>query len=137
MSPEGKCCSTAMNLDIDTLWFEIAVVCGITAAGSIFFGHFEEHTPKLRRVLKLVGFNVGIVLLSVFLGRAWSFGFLGLMLLAIVYIHGFWLPSKGINGLTGEPKKKYYALRGWTRYLNNNSSREYEGESDESAEEGQ
>lgn len=107
-----------MTLDIDTLWFEVAIVCGITAFGSIFFGHFEEHTPKLRRVLKLLFFNVLVVLLSIYLGRAWSFGFLGLMILGIVYIHGFWLPSKGINGLTGEPKSKYYEMRGWTKYLN-------------------
>ena len=107
-----------MTLDIDTLWFEVAIVCGITAFGSIFFGHFEEHTPKFRRVLKLLFFNVLVVLLSIYLGRAWSFGFLGLMVLGIVYIHGFWLPGKGINGLTGEPKSKYYELRGWTKYLN-------------------
>ena len=28
-------------------------------------------------------------------------------------IHGWWLPRQGINGFTGEPKEKYYALRGW------------------------
>jgi hypothetical protein len=106
-----------MNLNITTLWFEIALVCGITAFGSIFFGHFEEHTPKIRRVAKLILLILVTVLLSKFLGRAWSFGFLGLMILGIIYIHGFWLPRKGINGLTGEPKEKYYKLRGWTRFL--------------------
>ena len=106
-----------MNFDTNTLWFEVAVVCGITAFGSIFFGHFEEHTPKLRRVLKLIATNSVILLLSIFLGRAYSFGLLGLAILGIIYIHGFWLPSKGINGLTGEPKEKYYKLKGWTKYL--------------------
>jgi hypothetical protein len=121
-----------MNLNTDTLWFEISVVCGITAFGSIFFGHFEEHTPKFKRVLKLVCFNIGVVLMSVFLGREWSFGFLGLILLGVVYVHGFWLPSKGINGLTGEPKKKYYQLKGWTKYLENNQPTEHEDESKQS-----
>ncbi len=106
-----------MNLLINTLWFEIALVCGITAFGSIFFGHFEEHTPKIRRVAKLILLILVTVLLSKYLGRAWSFGFLGLMILGILYIHGFWLPRKGINGLTGQPKEKYYKLRGWTRFL--------------------
>lgn len=106
-----------MSFNTDTLWLEIALVCGITAVGSIFFGHFEEHTPKLRRVLKLILINTVVVLLSVYAGRAWSFGFLGLMLLGVLYIHGVWLPRKGINGLTGEPKSKYYKLRGWDRYL--------------------
>jgi hypothetical protein len=35
------------------------------------------------------------------------------MALPVVYIHAWWLPSKGVNGWTGEPKEKYYALRGW------------------------
>lgn len=106
------------NFGINTLWFEIAVVCGITAIGSIFFGHFEEHTPWYRRLIKLVFFNAVVVLLSYYLGRAWSFGFLAIMLLGVVYIHGIWLPGKGINGLTGEPKDKYYKLRGWEKFLN-------------------
>jgi hypothetical protein len=24
-----------------------------------------------------------------------------------------WLPKQGVNGWTGEPKEKYYQLRGW------------------------
>ena len=28
-------------------------------------------------------------------------------------IHGWWLPRNGINGWTGEPKARYYELRGW------------------------
>jgi len=106
-----------MNFDTDSLWLEIAVVSGLTSFGSIFFGHFEEHTPKWRRVLKLILLNLVTILLSAFLGRAWSFGFLGLLVTGVIYIHGIWLPRKGINGLTGEPKSKYYALRGWAKYL--------------------
>jgi hypothetical protein len=107
-----------MTLSTDTLWFEIAIVCGIFAFGGIFFGHFEEHTPKWRRVLKLFLFIAVVVLLSEYAGRAWALCFLGLMLLGVLYIHGFWLPRKGINGLTGEPREKYYELKGWTNYLN-------------------
>jgi hypothetical protein len=109
-----------MNLEIlswrtDTLWLEVAIVCGLTAFGSIFFGHFEEETPKWRRVLKLVAMNIITVALSALLGRPWAFGFLGLMLAAVVVVHGWWLPKNGINGLTGEPKEKYYELRGWKK----------------------
>jgi hypothetical protein len=35
--------------------------------------------------------------------------------LPVLYIHLWLLPSKGINGWTGEPKEKYYAFRGWKR----------------------
>ena len=100
---------------MDSLWFEVAVVSSIFAFGNIFFGHFEERTPRWRKVLKLLFFIAVVSALSAFLGRAWAFGFLGLVLLAATYIHAVWLPSKGINGWTGEPKDRYYELRGWTR----------------------
>jgi hypothetical protein len=96
------------------LWFEVAVVMTIFALGNILFGHFEERTPKWRRVLKVIlvtGLAVG---LSAMLGRPWFWAFLAVMLAAFGYVHLYWLPSKGINGLTGEPKARYYALRGWT-----------------------
>jgi hypothetical protein len=35
--------------------------------------------------------------------------------LPVIYIHGIWLPRHGVNGWTGEPREKYYALRGWNR----------------------
>jgi biotin transporter BioY len=85
----------------------------IFAAGNILFGHFEERTPKWRRLLKVVlvtGVAVGI---SAWLGRPWFWAFMGVMLLAFLYVHAWVLPRKGINGLTGEPKERYYALRGW------------------------
>jgi uncharacterized membrane protein YfcA len=99
---------------MQTLWFEVAIVSSMFAFGNIFFGHFEEHTPRWRKAVKMVLFIAVVVGLSAFLGRVWSFGFLALVLLAVAYIHAIWLPSKGINGWTGEPKDKYYALRGWT-----------------------
>jgi hypothetical protein len=99
----------------NTLWFEVAVVCGMTAAGGILMGHFEEGASKWRKLLKLIIVNLIVVLLSYYAGRAWAFGFLGLMLLAVLYIHIIWLPKKGINGWTGEPKDKYYELRGWKK----------------------
>jgi uncharacterized membrane protein YfcA len=101
----------------DSLWVEVAVVSFMTAVGGILLGHFEEGKPKWRRVLK---FFVGVaitVTLSATLGRALAFGFLGTLLLAVLYIHIIWLPSKGINGWTAEPKDKYYELRKWKKKL--------------------
>ncbi|HEY1245667.1 MAG TPA: hypothetical protein VGF29_12655 [Hyphomicrobiaceae bacterium] len=100
---------------MDSLWFEVAVVSSIFAFGGMFFGHFEERTPPWRRALKLLFFIAVTTGLSVLLGRAWAFGFLGLVLLAVAYIHAIWLPGKGINGWTGEPRDKYYELRGWKK----------------------
>ena len=94
----------------ETVWFDLAVVFGIFAFGSVLFGHFEEHKPKLRRLLKIFLFSLGVALLSMY-GLRWvAFSIIGLFGLAAVYVHGFWLPKHGINGLTGEPKDRYYDL---------------------------
>ncbi|HXH49193.1 MAG TPA: hypothetical protein VNM47_07590 [Terriglobia bacterium] len=96
------------------MWFEVAIVMAIFAFGNIFFGHFEEKTPKWRRVLKVFVF-LGLVLgISATLGRAWAMGFLAAVaIVPFIVIHMWWLPKKGINGWTGEPREKYYQLRGW------------------------
>jgi hypothetical protein len=98
----------------DTLWFEVAVVSAIYATGNIVFGHFEEQTPKWRRLGKYVLTLVIVLALSVFVGRRASMSLLGAMIVPLLYIHGYYLPKKkGINGWTGEPKRKYYEFRGW------------------------
>ena len=94
-------------------WLELAVIFGITAVGGILFGHFEERTPKWRRVAKVFLLAALAVVVSATAGRAWFWALLGLMSAAVLVIHGWWLPKKGINGWTAEPREKYYALRGW------------------------
>lgn len=103
--------------NIDSLWFEVAVVSFIFALGNILFGHFEERTPKWRRVAKFFVFLILILLLSAFLGRVVAFSFLAFFLIPLIIIHGFYLPSKGINGFTGEPKAKYYEFRKWDKNI--------------------
>ncbi|HNR73022.1 MAG: hypothetical protein UZ12_BCD005001648 [Bacteroidetes bacterium OLB12] len=100
-------------LNTNTLWFEVALVSFITALGSIFLGHFEVGTPRWRRVLKLLFFICITVVISATAGRVWAMSFLGVTLLGVLYIHLVWLPGKGINGWTGEPREKYYELRKW------------------------
>jgi hypothetical protein len=100
----------------ESLWFEIAIVSTIFALGNIVMGHFEEQTPKLRRVGKYVLTLLVVCNLSVFVGRAVAMIGLGLTLFPILYVHGYYLPrKKGINGWTGEPKSKYYEFRGWDK----------------------
>jgi hypothetical protein len=95
------------------MWMDVAIVASIHAVGLILFGHFEEGRPKWQRVLKVV-VTLGLVaLISRTLGSVWVYGLLGVLLLFVLYIHAVWLPSKGINGWTAEPKARYYALRGW------------------------
>jgi hypothetical protein len=95
------------------MWMDIAIAASIFAIGNILFGHFEEGVPKWRRVAKFF-LTVGLVaLISATAGRVWVFVFIGAMLIVAGIIHGWWLPRHGINGWTGEPKDKYWELRGW------------------------
>jgi len=100
----------------DSLWFEIAIVSAIFAVGNMVMGHFEERTPKARRVGKYVLVTALICGLSVWLGRPVAMAVLGLSIFPLLYIHAYYLPKKkGINGWTGEPKIKYYEFRKWDK----------------------
>jgi hypothetical protein len=96
-----------------SLWFEVAIVSMVFTFGHIFFGHFEERTPRGRLVLKYVFALILMCVISHFMSRTVALIFLGLWVIPLIYVHGYLLPKKGINGLTGEPKSKYYELRGW------------------------
>ncbi len=98
--------------DTNSLWLDVAIVMGVVAIGNILFGHFEEHKPKWRRILKVVIVLTIFVTVSATFGRPWAFGSLALPLAAALVIHVWWLPKHGINGWTGEPKGKYYELIG-------------------------
>jgi len=99
----------------DSIWFEIAIVSSIFAIGNILFGHFEEQTPKGKRVGKYLLFLTIVVCLSLFVSRTVSMIFLGLCFVPAIYIHMVILPKNGINGWTGEPREKYYEFRGWDK----------------------
>jgi hypothetical protein len=99
----------------DSLWLEVAVVSITIALGHIFLGHFEERSPKGRKLLKFMATLLLIVGLSYFFGRTLAFSVLALSFIPVVYIHAVLLPKKGINGWTGEPKSKYYEFRKWDK----------------------
>jgi Na+-driven multidrug efflux pump len=100
----------------DSLWFEIGIVSIIYAVGNMVFGHFEERTPKVRRVGKYILTIIVVCVISFYLGRTVAMCFLAAFLIPLIYIHGYYLPrKKGINGWTGQPKSKYYEFRGWDK----------------------
>jgi hypothetical protein len=100
----------------ESLWFEVSIVSIIYALGNILMGHFEERTPKIRRVGKYILTLTIVCGISVFLGRTPSMIFLSLFIIPLIYIHAYYLPKKkGINGWTGEPKSKYYEFRKWNK----------------------
>jgi len=99
----------------NNIWFDIALLSALFAIGNILMGHFEEGTPNWRKVLKLFVATTILVVLWTFLGRWAVWSFFGLLFLVVLYIHLIWLPKHGIHGWTGEPKDKYYELRGWNK----------------------
>lgn len=94
-------------------WFEIAVISSIFAIGNIFFGHFEERTPQLRRLAKFVLVSSLAVVVSALTGKIGFYSLLGVFVLFFAVVHGWYLPKRGIHRLSGEPKELYYKLRGW------------------------
>jgi len=104
-----------MTWTTDSYWFEIAIVSIVYAVGNITFGHFEEQTPKIRRLAKYVLTLAIIVALSAYFGRVMAMTVLALLFIPVIYIHAVLLPKKGVNGWTGEPKEKYYEIRGWDK----------------------
>lgn len=103
--------------DTNSLWFEVAIVNIIFAVGNTFFGHFEERTPPIRRLLKYLFFILIIITISYYFGRKYSMILLGLFIIPFLYIHAYLLPKKGINGFTAEPRDKYYEFRGWDKNI--------------------
>ena len=101
----------------ESLWVEVAAISLLYALGHIFMGHFEERASKTKKVIKLIVSLALIIFLSVQFGRAVAFSVFGLMFLPIIYVHAIWLPKKGINGWTGEPKSRYYDFRGWSKNI--------------------
>ena len=96
--------------DLETRWFDVAVVMSIFAFGTILFGRFEEHKPRGRRVLKVAVVLAVTVALASTLGRLWAYAVLAVPLFGAAYVHMVWLPKHGINGWTGEPRARYLEL---------------------------
>ena len=94
-------------------WFELAVVFALTSVGGIVFSAFAVLESKWRRIVKLlVGAAVAVVV-SATAGREWFYALLGVFAAAAAVVHAWWLPRQGVNGLTAEPRERYFALRGW------------------------
>lgn len=92
---------------------DIAVVAAILLAGNILFRHFDPHLPLWRRLLKVLVILTATAVISYYFGRTGVIIAFVIAFIPVIYIHAIWLPRHGVNGWTGEPRDKYYALRGW------------------------
>ena len=96
----------------DTYWLDVSIATAVLMLGLLYFGRFEEHRPRWRRVVKSFVVVAMIVGTSAWAGRSWMLVLLGLMSLGVLTIHAWWLPRQGVNGWTAEPRERYYALMG-------------------------
>ena len=96
----------------DTYWFDVAIATTVLMLGHLYFGRFEEHRPRWRRLRKSLLLVAAIVGTTARAGRAWMFVFLGVIAVGVPIVHAWWLPRQGINGWTAEPRDRYYALVG-------------------------
>jgi hypothetical protein len=85
----------------------------LLALGIVAFRRFEQRTPLWRRLLKAVAALAMTAVISHFFGRTGVLVAFGIAALPVIFVHAIWLPRHGISGWTGEPRDKYYALRGW------------------------
>lgn len=89
------------------------MVAVILLAGNIAFRHFEPQMPWWRRMLKSMLILGGTALVSHQFGRTGVLAGAAAALAAFLYVHAYWLPKRGVNGWTGEPRARYHQLRGW------------------------
>ena len=97
------------------MYFDLFVAAGLLCLGLVFFGKFEEGTPKWKRVRKIVLFFGITALLSATAGRAWALSWvLGGMAVGLGF-HAWWTRKHGIGFWSPEPWDRYRELRGWSR----------------------
>jgi hypothetical protein len=95
------------------MWLDVSAMALFLIIGNVVFHHFDPMMSLWKRVLKILAILALTALVSYLFGRTGVIVMFAAAFLPVVYIHAIWLPKHGINGWTGEPREKYYALRGW------------------------
>jgi len=92
---------------------DVVAVAVFLALGNLAFRHFDPRLPWWRRLLKSFSALAITAVISYYFGRRGVIIAFGAAMLPLLFVHAIWLPRHGVNGWTGEPREKYYALRGW------------------------
>lgn len=87
---------------------EILIVLTIASlAYFVVFNNFEKHLLPQRRITKLFSVVGILAVIGILFGRYTFWGMIMMMTIGQVYLHGWYFPKQGINGLTAEPHEKY------------------------------
>ncbi len=92
--------------------FAIAVTSSVLLFWGIVLAKFEVHRPRWRRLMRVAIAVAAAVSIDHFAGRLWFWTFIAAAHLPAAYIHLYWLPKKGVNGLTAEPYDLYLEVIG-------------------------
>ena len=98
--------------ETDTYWFDVALATTGLMLGHLYFGRFSDYKPRWRLLIKsLLGIAM-VVGTTAVAGRLWTYLLIAAICVGVVVVHGWWLPKHGVNGLTAEPRDRYYELLG-------------------------
>ena len=92
---------------------DLSVLLAVAVLGPAVFAVFEVETPAWQKILKwalVIGITLG---LRPFVGH-WALLVPALGGLGGVTGHVVWCRRHGIDPVRATPRRKYYALRGWT-----------------------
>ena len=95
------------------MFLSLAIMVVILVVGNIFFRNFDPKLSWWCRLLKAFAGLTITALVSHYFGTIGVIVWFSLIAAPLVYVHAIWLPRNGVNGWTGEPRERYYALRGW------------------------
>jgi hypothetical protein len=101
-----------MDWRTNTFWFDVAVAAFLLMLGHLYFGRFEEHRPRWRRLAKSLLGVAMVVATTAYFGRTWTLLLIAAIGVGVLVVHGWWLPRHGVNGWTAEPRARYYELLG-------------------------
>lgn len=89
---------------------EVLILIAGWALGNIVFSAYERHVPPLKRLAKLA-FLIGlVVLLHIIAGRALVVSAFAVLIVGMIFLHGWWFPKHGIHWRTAEPYEDYLKL---------------------------
>src|SRR3954451_16435657 len=92
---------------------DVGAMAAFLIIGNVLFRHFDPMMSLPRRVAKVALILAVTAAVSYFFGRTGVIVAFAIACVPLVYIHGIWLPKHGVNGWTGEPRARYYEVRGW------------------------
>ena len=92
---------------------ELGVLLALHLVGTSVLAPFEAETPPWRRILKWTVITALTLGLVPFVGHG-ALWVPTLFVSAGLVFHLAWCRRNGIDALRATPRKRYYALRGWT-----------------------